>query len=669
MTEQRERELEALHEVAVASSGLLEPVSLGRLVVERARDLLGGDEATLLMWDPAANGLRVLADTHVPPFNRVIGAGEGTAGMAFQRAEAVTVEDYPNWEHAVKESIPRGLQSVVATPLLVGSRPVGALTVSFNTRHKLADAELRLLALLATQIAPALESARLHDALLGMKKELEETNHALQQASQAKSAFLANMSHELRTPLNAIIGFSELLTDAKEGQFDGPTRKRFQNQVLTAGRHLLALINDILDLSKVEAGRMELRLESVSVADIVEQVAQTVYPLVAAKNLRFTSEAASAGIVSADPAKLKQMLLNLVSNAIKFTPEGGSVMVAATRRPDRIEISVADTGIGIATSDHGKVFMEFQQIPHGAGRRAEGTGLGLALTRRLALLHGGDVRFSSEENKGSIFTITLPIQPAARESKTPAGPGPLILVVEDDPVAAQLLSRQLGTAGYRIEIARNGEEALEKARTLHPAAITLDIILPQLDGWEVISRLKRDEATSAIPIVIVSVVDNKQLGAALGAVDYFVKPVHAKELLARLKDFELKRSEKQQDVRVLVADDEPANRSWLKEVLEPAGFRVEAASGGREAIEMARSQKPDLLLLDLMMPEVSGFDVVEALRADQATRELPIMVLTAANLNEADKAHLNGRVLSILSRASTEAGDLVGLLGRVTARA
>jgi signal transduction histidine kinase/DNA-binding response OmpR family regulator len=503
--------------------------------------------------------------------------------------------------------------------------------------------------------------------------QLEESNAALQEANKHKSVFLANMSHELRTPLNAIIGFSELLTDARDGQFDDATRRRFLTQILTSGKHLLSLINDILDLSKVEAGQMELRLQMVSIAESVDQVVKTVEPLVAKKNLTLTAQVDGAGEVLADAGKLKQMLLNLVSNAIKFTPEDGTVTLAATRLNDSIEISVADTGIGIADADQKQIFREFHQVDFGPGRKHEGTGLGLALTRRFALLHGGDVRVTSRINKGSVFTLSLPLRAKATPAPEPAmiaatnghHAGPLVLVVEDDPAAAELITRQLIAAGYRIVLARTGTEALEKARALQPAAITLDIILPEVDGWEVMTRLKSDERTSGIPIVVVSVVDNPELGLALGAIDYFIKPVNANVLIERLRQYGLRAG--QNEVRVLVVDDEPANRTWLAKALEPAGFTVLPAAGGREAIEMAKTERPDFVLLDLMMPDVTGFDVVEALRADAATRETPILVLTAANLTEADKRMLNGRVSDILKRGSVATSDIVDLLKRVVA--
>ena len=505
--------------------------------------------------------------------------------------------------------------------------------------------------------------------------KLEQSNAALVDANRHKSVFLANMSHELRTPLNAIIGFSELLTDARDGQFDEATRARFLGQILTSGRHLLGLINDILDLSKVEAGQMELRLNLVSIPEAVDQVVKAVEPLLAKKSIKLEAAVEGSGEVIADAGKLKQMLLNLVSNAIKFTPDGGLVTITASRVKDMLEIAVADNGIGIAEADQKRIFKEFHQIDHGPGRKHEGTGLGLALTKRFALLHGGDVRVESTVEKGSTFTLSIPIRP----SLTPAAPAPpiavqghpsepLVLVVEDDPAAAELLTRQLVGAGYRTEVARTGAEAIAKAGELQPAAITLDIILPEVDGWEVITRLKSDPATSAIPVVVVSVVDNPELGLALGAIDYFVKPVEAPELIARLNRFGLKHGKGNGQVRVLVVDDEPANRHWLTRALEPAGFTVLPASGGREAIEMAKSLKPDLVLLDLMMPEVTGFDVVEALRADATTRETPIMVLTAVNLTEADRRHLNGRVSEILSRGSVASADIVGLLRRVAHR-
>jgi len=520
-----------------------------------------------------------------------------------------------------------------------------------------------------TAVAAALDRARLLD-------QLKETNARLQEANKHKSVFLASMSHELRTPLNAILGFSELLIDAPEGQHTQETRQRFLQQIHSSGKHLLGLINDILDLSKIEAGQMELRLVKVSISDVAGQVLSIVEPLAAQKAIRLEAAVTGLGEIEADASKFKQMLLNLVSNAIKFTPTGGTVRISGRRLADAAEISVADTGIGIAEADQARIFHEFQQVDGGVDRQQQGTGLGLTLTRRFARLHGGEVRVQSEPGKGSVFTIHMPLQvvtqgrvvePLASATGHSNGnpAAPLVLIVEDDPPAGELLSRQLEKAGFRAEVVRSGADVVAKARKSKPAAITLDILLPELDGWEVLNRLKHDEITSSIPVIVISVVDNPELGLALGAVDYFVKPVPAEELVSRLRRFNFVALAGPVKTQVLVVDDERANRDWLTEVLEPAGFGVIPAGGGREAIELARSEQPDLILLDLMMPEVSGFDVVEALRSDKSTSALPIMVLTAKDLSDADKRQLTGRVTSILQRGSTGATELVSHLRQV----
>jgi signal transduction histidine kinase/CheY-like chemotaxis protein len=499
--------------------------------------------------------------------------------------------------------------------------------------------------------------------------KLQETNRHLRDANQHKSTFLANMSHELRTPLNAIIGFSELLLEPGNANFDAATQHRFMGQIHTSGKHLLGLINDILDLSKVEAGQMDLRLETVKVEPVVDQVLSTIEPLAAQKRIKIRAEAAAAGEVLADAGKLKQMLLNLTSNAIKFTPDDGEVAITATRDALAVEIAVADSGIGISEGDQAHLFEEFHQIDPGPGRRQQGTGLGLALTRRFATLHGGEVRVRSEPGKGSVFTLRLPVRPAI-PVEPPTDPvraedtsRPLVLVTEDDPAAAELLTRQLGGAGFRTRVARTGTQAIAMARELQPAAITLDILLPELDGWEVMTRLKHDRSTSDIPVVVVSVVDNPELGIALGAMDYFVKPIDGKELVKRLNRFNFRHSN---GTTVLVVDDDAANREWLRNVLEPAGFPVIQAAGGREAIVLAKSRRPSLVLLDLMMPDVNGFEVVKALRADPVTEQTPIMILTARHLTPADKRDLNGHVSTILGRGSNSAADLLDHLRRLT---
>ena len=507
-------------------------------------------------------------------------------------------------------------------------------------------------------------------------RELQKLNQELQAANKTKSVFLANMSHELRTPLSAILGFSELLIDDDAGRFNEASRKNFLEHIHSGGENLLGLINDILDLAKVEAGQMKLRPETLRVANVVDDVISVAQPLAAKKQLTVSKQVSSNIVLIADAGKLKQMLLNLVSNAIKFTPDGGTVTIAAEQLPETLEISVADTGIGISKADQGRIFEEFQQLDSGIGRVAQGTGLGLALTRHFAVLHGGDVRLESDLGKGSTFTLCLPVAglapigPTVTDRVVPRGgvipdDRPLILVVEDNEADAELVAHIVERGGFRVEIARTGSEALDKARTSQPVAILLDIVLPELDGWEVLARLKRDETTSSIPVVVVSVVDNPDLGAALGALDYLVKPIRPNQLLDRLRRFNFKRQTGKEKINVLVVDDETIQRELLATVLESEGFSVVQAAGGREAIQIAIAIKPDLVLLDLMMPDVTGLDVVRALRANAATKATPIMILTAKDLTETDKGHLNGHVSAILSNGSTGAYDLLGHLQRV----
>ncbi len=541
--------------------------------------------------------------------------------------------------------------------------------------------------ILHTKKIPILDASGEPSFLLGISEDITETRKAqeavrtaqgeAERANRAKSEFLASMSHELRTPLNAILGFSELLSDDSTDQFDKKTRRRFLDQIHSSGQHLLQLINDILDLSKVEAGQMELHLESVDLGSVIQDVRATIEPLALSKSIVLNTESKREISLIADSAKVKQMLLNLVSNAIKFTPNGGRIDIRIRRLDAWVEIAVSDSGIGIAKEDLERLFTEFQQLDAGPGRQQEGTGLGLALTRRFAELHGGQVIVESEVGKGSTFTLRLPLQTAARRPAAQVAPPavattdpsrPLVLVVDDNPQAAEILSRYLHAGGFGTAVARTGPEALRMAGELKPAAITLDILLPQVDGWEVLNRLKADEATQNIPVVVVSVVDNPSLGRALGALDYFVKPVDGKALLSRLGQYTFATKVKTDPVRVLVVDDEPANLDLLEGLLEPAGFGVLKAGSGREGIDKARSEMPSLILLDLMMPDLSGFDVVEALRADEATREIPIMVLTAKTLTEADKQALNGQVAAIFQRNSVAGTELTAWLRGIVAQ-
>jgi signal transduction histidine kinase/DNA-binding response OmpR family regulator len=628
--------------------------------------LLGGDDATLLWWDPAVNGLRVLADTFLRPFPRIVAVGEGTAGIAFERGEQVLVEDYPGWKYAVPDALARGMKSVIAMPLLVQARPVGALTLSFTTPRRFEAEDLRLLSLLAAQVAPALEAARLHDAVLQISSELRE-------ASAAKSKFLANMSHELRTPLNAILGFAELLIDEPQGDYEADRRKQFLEQIYKSGKHLLDLINDILDLAKVEAGQMDLRRLAFSLRGVVRSAIDTVQPLAAAKKLSLIVEQTADTALFADQGKVSQMLLNLLSNAIKFTPEGGRITVAVAELDNEVRLSVADTGIGITAADQEKLFVEFQQVGERPSGEQQGTGLGLALTRRLAELHGGRVWVESEPGAGSRFYIALPLKSqsdalleadavATRESD-----GPLVMVVEDQNSAAALLSITLRRAGYQVKVVRSGADVLESAVRLRPDAITLDILLPGVDGWEILRSLKESPETRNIPVVVVFVLDDRSLGFALGADDYLVKPAPREKLLEFVTRHTLVRKHGERAVRILAVDDDAVALQLLRDSLAPQ-FTLLTAEDGVTGIDMARSERPDAVILDLLMPMMSGFEVAAALKSDPNTRDIPILILTAKNLTVDDKAQLNGNVNRVMQKGQAGASELLTWLKRQPAR-
>jgi signal transduction histidine kinase/CheY-like chemotaxis protein len=629
--------------------------------------LLQGDDPSTLADRALEWALRLVGGAAAVAFD---GNGAKWASRALSPPQLSDLErQLPDLANGISRNVIGGIERTLFVIPIAGGGADGHLVVLAGPfTPSFGDEELNRVQQFMSAVTAGVDRASLLERVSAANAELIDANHH-------KTVFLANMSHELRTPLNSILGFSELLIDAADGQFPAATKTRFLEQIHSSGKHLLGLINDILDLSKIEAGQMELHLQTVTVADVLSQVASTVEPLIAQKQMKIEIEASRAGQIVADEGKVKQMVLNLVSNAIKFTSEEGLITIKAAQAGGRLQIVVDDNGIGIGDADIKRIFHEFQQVDTGANRKQQGTGLGLTLTRSFAALHGGDVTVQSELGKGSRFTIDLPVGgPVVAPEKQPSLGGaepkvdasqPLILVVEDDPASAELLARQIERVGFRTQNARSGAEAMAMAKANKPVAITLDIMLPDIDGWEVLTRLKRDDMTSDIPVIVVSVVDDPALGTALGALDYFVKPVEAKALVSRLNNFNFRQKSNGRQTRVLIVDDESANREWLKNVLEPAGFHVTLATGGRQAIKLTRSGKPDLIMLDLLMPDVNGFDVVEALSSSPATRGIPIMVLTAKNLTEADISQLNGHVSTILKRGSTGAVDLLGQLQRV----
>ncbi len=504
-------------------------------------------------------------------------------------------------------------------------------------------------------------------------RERERLIAALQAASAAKSDFLASMSHELRTPLNAIMGFSSLMAAQPDVAGELTVPREWIEHIRSGGDHLLTLINDLLDLAKVEAGRLELAIEPVDVGHAIAASVAGLRPLADRKHQQVEVVVEPSIVIDADPGRLRQILYNLLSNAIKYTPDGGSIRVTGSRVGTDVWIAVQDTGVGIAPGDQTRVFEEFRQVGDPAQHQS-GTGLGLALTKRLVEAHGGRIDLQSELGSGSTFTVRLPDRQAtAARSETqgapdgePAGPeGGDILVIEDEPSSARLLQTYLTDAGYRVRVAPDGESGLAMGRAIKPAAIVLDILLPGIDGWEVLRQLKSDPALRDVPVIIATVVDERGVGLALGAVDYLVKPIDPGALLDRLGRYTFTTKVKTRAMNVLAIDDDPAALDVIEGTLAPLGFTVRRAASGREGIELAQRHGADLIVCDLMMPDLDGFEVVAKLQEASATASIPILVLTAHDLSPADKARLNGRVLGIATKWDSGVDGLSEWLARV----
>ena len=540
------------------------------------------------------------------------------------------------------------------------------------------------------------QSYRYARELLEKSEKIACQNRMLEEASRMKSEFLANMSHELRTPLNSILGFSELLKDGLMGELT-PQQNDGVNYIFTSGSHLLLLINDILDLSKVEAGKLTLEFEPLQAATLLQAGLQVVRETAMAHHLHLTTELADGlGEVWLDERRFKQILYNLLSNAVKFTPEGGEVHVALhgvgrEAVPDGhfehyLELVVSDTGIGISVEDQARLFQPFTQIDSTLARRREGTGLGLAMVKRLVELHGGVVALHSVPDQGSTFTVWLPWRleagtaagsdavpapPRARKSVTAVAPvravwrgRPLALVVEDDDQAAALLGLELGSAGFRIVRAATAEAALVLATRECPDLITLDILLPGMDGWEFLEHFKQHPQFSQVPVVIVSFFADIKHGISLGASQVLQKPVGRKDMARALAAVGFHANANGDRRTVLVVDDDPKAVQLLGTYLDAAGFRVLSAFGGQEGIDAARSQHPDLIVLDLMMPEVNGFDVVEALKKDAATATMPIIIVTAKQMTAEDRTRLNGDIQKVIEKSEFNHGRFMGEVRR-----
>jgi DNA-binding response OmpR family regulator/two-component sensor histidine kinase len=518
--------------------------------------------------------------------------------------------------------------------------------------------------------------------------ELTEANRRLEEYNRLKAEFVANMSHELRTPLTAIIGFVQLVEMTQKGEpIPAPYATAFE-RILRNGRHLLALIDDVLDVAKIEAGRMRLHREHFDLTEVVQGAFRELQSLARTRGIDYSLHVeGELPLAFSDPLRIRQVVINLLSNAIKFTPRGAVTAELLPGERGRFLLKVRDTGVGIDETSLGIIFERFRQVDGSMSRLAGGAGLGLSIVRQIVDLLGGTIEVESGVGSGSTFTVTLPLVAPAPEagaadgaSLMPAlggeldgGPGqagedpaalagresaPLVLIIEDDEDASALLSETIARAGYRVRLARSGARGLLLARELEPSAITLDVMMPGMDGWRVLQALKAEPRTAGIPVIVCSIVDNRPLGYRLGASDYLIKPIEPVQLTASLRSVSAE-GNGQGAGYVLVVDDEHGVRELLLAALRRSGYEVRSATSGEMALQMILKSPPRALLVDLMMPPgMSGYELIARLRSDPATENMPVLVVTGKDMTREDRKFISGQISDVIRKGDLLMSDL-----------
>lgn len=503
-------------------------------------------------------------------------------------------------------------------------------------------------------------------------EKMREAKRVAEAANLAKSQFIANMSHELRTPLNAVIGYSEMLQEEYE-ELTAEEILDDLHKINASGKHLLSLINDVLDLSKIESGKMEIFNETFDILKMMQDVLVTVDVLIKRKqNCLVFQPNDNLGLMFGDLTKIRQVLLNLLSNAAKFTENGTitlTIDLFEKQEQSWVNFTIQDTGIGIAPAQQQHLFQAFQQVDGSTTRKYGGTGLGLVISKRLIEMMGGTICLQSDLGQGTKFVVSLPTKTViphhlpiieSSQAQIPIKDNQVtILVIDDDVTVRELLTRHLHRLGYHVVVAEDGQKGLQLAKQIRPNAITLDVMMPGVDGWMVLSELKKDEQLQNIPVIMLSMVENQELGYALGAADYLLKPIDQKQLLNVLQKY---RQIKQRNYVIMVVEDDVITQDLTRDMLQRQGWHVTLANNGKQALALAQKQPPDLILLDLMMPEMDGFEFITQLRHNAALSNIPVIVLTAKDITKEDRTYLTTSVNAIFQKSAYQRDDLLAQL-------
>jgi signal transduction histidine kinase/CheY-like chemotaxis protein len=674
-------ELRALGEVSQAVNSTLDLETVLTTIVAKATQLSGTEAGAIYVLDGAQREFRLratygMSEELIAAITDQHAALSNAVSEAAEQGEPVQAADLQNEPPSMVNDIimKAGYRARLLVPLIRSGQTVGALVVRRMQPGEFPKSTIELVKTFAAQSVLAIQNARLFSEIEVKSRQLAAARDAADEANRTKSSFLANMSHELRTPLNAIIGLSDMLA-SNTARFGTDKALEPLRRVHRAGTHLLGLINQILDLSKIEAGRLELHLERVNILPLVEEVIGTARPLAEQNKNRLSVECpGDLPPIEADAMRVRQILLNLLSNACKFTKDGSIILrvrPVAHQGQDCIAFAVADSGIGMTPEQLGRLFEEFSQGDATTARQYGGTGLGLAITRRLCQMMGGDVSVTSEVGKGTTFTVRLPVAAAAvsvrdevRDAGTDVPSGNCVLVIDDDATALDLIADYLRQAGFAVITAAGGREGLKRAKDHHPIAITLDVMMPDIDGWTVLAALRGDPQLADIPVVMATIVDERRQGMTLGAVGYLTKPIDRDKLVEIIRRYGAPSG----PTRVLVVEDDATQRERVRNWLEPRQWLVTEAENGRIALERLKDTVPDVIILDLMMPEMDGFQLVAALQQHPQWRRIPVVVVTALDLSAQDRARLNSGVETVLLKESFKPSDLIEGLRRLAAK-